>query len=56
MLHYDVLVDKLKNEVRPIMKKGDQEMQKEEEKHEEKFRRRMEEELEIKKKKKMEIH
>ena len=52
LLRYDVLVDKLKNELRATMKKEeDQEKQKEEEKHEQKFRRWMEEELEIEKKK-----
>ena len=52
MLHYDVLVDKLKNELRATTKKlEDQEKQKEEEKHEEKSHRRMGEELKIEKKK-----
>ena len=46
----DVLVYKLRNEVRPTMKKEENlEKQKEEERHEEKFRRRMEEELKIEK-------
>ena len=49
VLRYDVLVDKLKVEVRVAMKKEeDQEKQKEEEKHEEKFGRPMDEQLEIK--------
>ena len=52
VLRYDVLVDKLKNEVRATMKKEeDLKKQKEEVKHENKFRRRMEEELEIEKEK-----
>ena len=52
VLRYDVLVDKLKNELRATMKKEeDQEKQREKERHEEKFRRRMEEELKIEKKK-----
>ena len=52
VLRYDVLVDKLKNELRAAMKKEeDQEKQKEDEMHEENFRRRREEELEIEKKK-----
>ena len=52
VLRYDVLVDKLKNEVRATMKKEeDLKKQKEEVKHEKKFRRRMEEELEIEKEK-----
>ena len=37
VLHYDVLIDKLKNKLRATMKKEDQEKQKEEEKHEEKL-------------------
>ena len=48
VLRNDVLVYKLRNEVRPTMKKEENlEKQKEEERHEEKFRRRMEEELKI---------
>ena len=50
VLHYDVLVDKLKNELRATMKKEEyQDKQKKDEMHENKFRRRMEEELEIEK-------
>ena len=52
VLRYDVLIDKLKNELRVIMKKEeDQEKQKEDEKHQENFRRRLEGELVIEKKK-----
>ena len=52
MLRYDVLVDKLKNELSATMKKEeDQEKQKEEGKHKKKFRRRLEEDFEIEKKK-----
>ena len=50
VLRNDVLVYKLRNEVRPTMKKEENlEKQKEEERHEKKFRRRMEEELKIEK-------
>ena len=50
VLRYDVLVDKLRNELKASIKKEeDQKKQKEEGKHEEKFRRRIEEELEIEK-------
>ena len=50
VLRYDVLVDKLKNELKASIKKEeDQKKQQEEGRHEEKFRRRIEEELEIEK-------
>ena len=52
VLRYDVLVDKLTNELRTTVKKEeDQEKQKEKENDEDKFKRWMKKELEIEKKK-----